>query len=319
MGMSFYFIRHGRTLFNAQHKVQGWCDSPLVEEGVAAARAIGSKLAGIEFAAAYASDKGRTCQTLAELLDARALARGERIATVDPAGTFASSDGDPSSRAGDDLATGADVSPVSRAGADPIWPTASIGAPDRAQGPASDHAEPLPSASPSTAGAAIWLDALRASLSNQPTPSVAGLPLRTDWRLREWCYGDLEMQTGEMLHRRLTEGFGEELSFAEENERLPETANNLARLDRSGRAERFEDVERRVRSFLSEIGDAALAAGGGNVLAATHAFTIRTLMYLLDPARINDPLVIANGSLTRVDYDGNRFILRETGVLEPRL
>lgn len=37
MGMSFYFIRHGRTLFNAQHKVQGWCDSPLVEEGVAAA------------------------------------------------------------------------------------------------------------------------------------------------------------------------------------------------------------------------------------------------------------------------------------------
>ena len=311
MGMSFYFIRHGRTLFNAQHKVQGWCDSPLVEEGVAAARAIGSKLAGIEFAAAYASDKGRTCQTLAELLDARALVRGERIAPDAPAGAFASSSGAPSWRT--------NGSPASCAAADPIWPTASIGAPDRAQGPASDHAEPLPSASPSTAGAAIWLDALRASLSDQPSPSVAGLPLRTDWRLREWCYGDLEMQTGEMLHRRLTEGFGEELSFAEENERLPETADNLARLDRSGRAERFEDVERRVRSFLSEIGDAALAAGGGNVLAATHAFTIRTLMYLLDPARINDPLVIANGSLTRVDYDGERFILRETGALEPRL
>ena len=62
-----------------------------------------------------------------------------------------------------------------------------------------------------------------------------------------------------------------------------------------------------------------MAAGGGNVLAATHAFTIRTLMYLLNPARINDPLVIANGSLTRVDYDGERFILRETGALEPQL
>ena len=56
MNVSFYFIRHGRTLFNTQHKVQGWCDSPLVEEGVAAARAIGSKLAGVEFARAYASD-----------------------------------------------------------------------------------------------------------------------------------------------------------------------------------------------------------------------------------------------------------------------
>ena len=120
-------------------------------------------------------------------------------------------------------------------------------------------------------------------------------------------------------YAQLEKELREAQSDAEENERLPETADNLARLDRSGRAERFEDVERRVRSFLSEIGDAALAAGGGNVLAATHAFTIRTLMYLLDPTRINDPLVIANGSLTRVDYDGERFILRETGALEPRL
>lgn len=296
MGMSFYFIRHGKTLFNTQHKVQGWCDSPLVEEGVAASRAIGSKLAEIEFASAYASDKGRTCQTLAELLDARGAVRGDRIAP-DTAQSI--------------LASAVD--------ADPKWPEASIDAPDHAQAHASQPAVPLPSASPSTDGAAVWLDALRASLSTGSASSVAGLPLRADWRLREWCYGDLEMQSGEMLHRRLTEGFGEELSFAEENERLPETADNLARLDRSGRAERFEDVARRVRSFLTEIGDATLAAGGGNVLATTHAFTIRTVMYLIDPARINDPLIIANGSLTRVDYDGERFVLRETGALEPRL
>lgn len=296
MGMSFYFVRHGKTLFNTQHKVQGWCDSPLVEEGVAAARAIGSKLAQIEFASAYASDKGRTCQTLAELLDARGAARSDRI-VPDAAQSILSS----------------------AVGADPEWPSASIDAPDHAHAHAVEPANPLPSASPSTDGAAVWLDALRTSLSTGSAPSVAGLPLRADWRLREWCYGDLEMQSGEMLHRRLTEGFGEELSFAEENERLPETADNLARLDRSGRAERFEDVARRVRSFLHEVGDATLAAGGGNVLATTHAFTIRTVMYLLDPERINDPLVIANGSLTRVDYDGERFVLRETGALEPRL
>lgn len=296
MGMSFYFIRHGKTLFNTQHKVQGWCDSPLVEEGVAAARAIGSKLAEIEFASAYASDKGRTCQTLAELLDARGAARGDRIVPDAAQSILASA-----------------------VGADPEWPSASIDAPDHAHAHAVEPANPLPSASPSTDGAAVWLDALRTSLSTGSALSVAGLPLRADWRLREWCYGDLEMQSGEMLHRRLTEGFGEELSFAEENERLPETADNLARLDRSGRAERFEDVARRVRSFLHEVGDATLAAGGGNVLATTHAFTIRTVMYLLDPERINDPLVIANGSLTRVDYNGERFVLRETGVLEPWL
>ena len=53
------------------------------------------------------------------------------------------------------------------------------------------------------------------------------------------------------------------------------------------------------------------------MLVVTHAFTIRTIMYLLDRSRINDPLVILNGSLTRVDYDGERFVLRETGAMEP--
>lgn len=292
MDVSFYFIRHGKTVFNQRHLVQGWCDSPLVEEGVAAARAMGAKLAGVDFAAAYASDKERTCQTLAELLDARAEARGEAVAR--------------------------DAAPLaSPSRIDPPWPASALDAPDHATGPAAPS-EPLPSASPSTDGAVIWLDALRQSLTAGAPAEAAGLPLRTDWRLREWCYGDLEMRAGEDLHRRLTEGFGKELSFAEENERLPETADNLARLDGSGRAEWFADVERRLRSFLTEVGDAALAVGGGNVLAVTHAFTIRTLMYLLDPARINDPLIIQNGSLTRIDYDGTRFTLRETGVLEPR-
>lgn len=271
MNVSFYFIRHGRTLFNTQHKVQGWCDSPLVEEGVTAARAIGSKLAGVEFARAYASDKGRTCQTLAELLDARAVARGERAL--------------------------ADAAPAADA---------------RATG---DGASKNPS--PSTAGAAEWLSALDEALATGSVVTQAGLPLQTDLRLREWCYGDLETHLGEELHQRLVQGFGEELTFAEENVRLPETADNLARLDRSGRAERFADIEARLRSFLQSVGDDAHAHGGGNVLVVTHAFTIRTIMYLLDRSRINDPLVILNGSLTRVDYDGERFVLRETGAMEP--
>lgn len=278
--MSFYFIRHGRTLFNTQHKVQGWCDSPLVEEGVEAVRAIGSKLAGVEFVRAYASDKGRTCQTLAELLDARAVARGKR-AQIDETPSAATYGERPSTAA------------------------------------AQTAGDPVGNPSPSTPGAARWLSALDEALATGTAVAQAGLPLRTDARLREWCYGDLEMHLGEELHQRLVEGFGEELSFAEENVRLPETADNLARLDRSGRAERFADVETRLRSFLQNVGDDTLACGGGNVLAVTHAFTIRTIMYLLDRSRINDPLVIVNGSLTRVDYDGERFALRETGVLEP--
>ena len=260
MNVSFYLIRHGKTVLNQQHQVQGWCDSPLIDEGVEAARAAGRKLAGGEFVRAIASDKGRTCQTLAELLDARDEARGQT----------------PSA-------------PLPKA----------------------------PDASPSTQGAARYLETLGQALAANEPRSANGLPLLTDWRLREWCYGDLEMRSGDELHRRLTEGFGKELTFAQENEHLPETADNLARLDRSGRAERFADIEARVRSFLKEAGDATLAAGGGNVLAVTHAFTIRTIMYLYDRARINEPLRILNGSITRVDYDGKSFVLRYAGAPEP--
>ena len=90
-------------------------------------------------------------------------------------------------------------------------------------------------------------------------------------------------------------------------------------MDASGRAETFDQITERLWSFLREVGGEVLEEGGGNVVAATHAFTIRSIMYLLDRSRINDPLVITNGSITRVDFDGRRFELRETGVMEPRL
>lgn len=35
---SLYLMRHGETLFNVQHKNQGWCDAPLTERGKEQAR-----------------------------------------------------------------------------------------------------------------------------------------------------------------------------------------------------------------------------------------------------------------------------------------
>lgn len=34
-----YLMRHGQTLFNAQNKIQGWCDSPLTSKGIEQAKA----------------------------------------------------------------------------------------------------------------------------------------------------------------------------------------------------------------------------------------------------------------------------------------
>lgn len=33
MTKKLYLLRHGETLFNVQHKIQGWCDSPLTNQG----------------------------------------------------------------------------------------------------------------------------------------------------------------------------------------------------------------------------------------------------------------------------------------------
>ena len=133
-----------------------------------------------------------------------------------------------------------------------------------------------------------------------------------DPRLREWCYGNLEAGPGTELHAALTRGFGEDLPFDELNRRLPQVAEVLADQDDTGRAERFDQVKARLESFFSEAGKQALAAGGGNVLVVTHSFVVRSVMYLLDPSRVNDPLKIKNASVTQVTYDGETFTLGET-------
>ncbi|WP_080802335.1 histidine phosphatase family protein [Arabiibacter massiliensis] len=134
-----------------------------------------------------------------------------------------------------------------------------------------------------------------------------------DPRLREWCYGDFEGESGALLHAVLDSGFGAPLSFEEHNRRLPEVADVIADADTSGRAERFDAIEARLRSFLGGVGRDLRAEGGGNVLVVTHSFVVRTLVYLLEPDRVNDPVKIPNVSVTRIGFDGEDFMLHEIG------
>ena len=56
-------IRHGETLWNQEHRMQGHADSPLTPVGVTQARQLASRLAQIQFAALYSSDLGRALET----------------------------------------------------------------------------------------------------------------------------------------------------------------------------------------------------------------------------------------------------------------
>ena len=66
MPTTIYLLRHAETLFNVQHKTQGWCDSPLTERGIEQARLTGREYArrGITIDAAYSSTSERCCDTL---------------------------------------------------------------------------------------------------------------------------------------------------------------------------------------------------------------------------------------------------------------
>ena len=203
----FYVVRHGQTLFNVLQKVQGWCDSPLTEQGVEDARSLGRGLADTTFSAAYSSDSGRAVSTLGEVL-------------------------------------------------------------------ALNHAAPQ---------------------------------ARSDWRLREWCYGDLEGEPGSKLHEVLARGFGADLPMTELNGRMLEIADVLADHDRSGRSERFDAIEGRITSFFEETGAEVRAAGGGKVLVVTHAFVVKTLVYLFARNRVNEQPKIGNASVTELRFDGDRF------------
>ena len=79
--MVIFLTRHGKTLFNTVHRVQGWCDTPLTEDGIRVAEnlGIGLKESGIIFDAAYSSDLGRQRDTARLVLDQMGLSNMEVI------------------------------------------------------------------------------------------------------------------------------------------------------------------------------------------------------------------------------------------------
>ncbi len=61
-----YAMRHCETLFNVQHKSQGWCDSPITPRGVEQCRIAGEELVrrGVTFDHFYTSTSERCCDTM---------------------------------------------------------------------------------------------------------------------------------------------------------------------------------------------------------------------------------------------------------------
>ncbi len=59
-----YLMRHGETIFNVRHKIQGWCDSALTENGIQQAKEAGTYIKDVPFDHYYSSTSERCCDTL---------------------------------------------------------------------------------------------------------------------------------------------------------------------------------------------------------------------------------------------------------------
>lgn len=63
MKVTFYYVRHGQTIFNTLGRLQGMCDSPLTRKGIQDAQELASVLRNIHFDHVYASSSERAWKT----------------------------------------------------------------------------------------------------------------------------------------------------------------------------------------------------------------------------------------------------------------
>lgn len=61
--LKLYITRHGETSWNVDKRLQGWKDSPLTENGIRNAEALGTSLKGTSFDCIYSSPSERTIHT----------------------------------------------------------------------------------------------------------------------------------------------------------------------------------------------------------------------------------------------------------------
>mgnify|MGYP000299637320 CR=1 FL=1 len=49
MSKTLYLMRHAQTMFNVQKKIQGWCDSPLTQQGKEQAKKVSEYLKNMAY------------------------------------------------------------------------------------------------------------------------------------------------------------------------------------------------------------------------------------------------------------------------------
>lgn len=132
----------------------------------------------------------------------------------------------------------------------------------------------------------------------------SGIKICQDSRLREWCLGIMEAEKNPVFIKSVAEWMGGVSSFLEMNKRLPEVAQAIHQHDTTGTTESFCQIKNRLIDALKS---ASIQSPESNILIVTHAFSIKTLLYLFAPERMALNTKIQNTSIVKLLYDGKVF------------
>ena len=136
--------------------------------------------------------------------------------------------------------------------------------------------------------------------NNQPTTEIY-----QDGRLREWCLGTMEAEKNKVFIERVSEWLGGAVSLKEMNRRLPEVSAAIQQFDTTGMAESFKQIGERLKEFLLSI--VSSYPDGSNILIVTHAFLIKTMIYLFDFENIEKISKINNTDSIKLVFDRGVF------------
>ncbi|WP_088839036.1 histidine phosphatase family protein [Listeria sp. ILCC792] len=216
--VTLYVTRHGKTMFNTAHRVQGWSDTPLTEPGVEVAEQLGSGVSDIDFKAAYSSDSGRARETARIVLDTK----GQK------------------------------------------------------------------------------------KLNVQESP-----------KLREVCYGSYEGDLNENMWTDIAKNLGYPSQetmmqdFAAGKVNLDQSLAEVVKLDKTGSAESYDVVKKRMQQELKTIAEENAKNGGGNVLVVSHGMAIGAM--ISDMTENYKEKELENASVTKITYDKGKFTVDSIG------
>lgn len=136
--------------------------------------------------------------------------------------------------------------------------------------------------------------------------------------LREACFGDFEGDLDPNMWNPAAQHLGyssdKELmaDLAKGNITLKKMLDAVKAVEKSGHAENYQQVKKRMEIALKTIAESAKAQGGGNVLVVSHGIAIMSMVEELLDAPITTPL--GNASVTKIRYtEDGKFIVESFG------